>query len=226
MEEGLWKKWNFLREQQDIIITETIRKMPKEIRKNLVLTGGTSLHLFSAKQIFNDEPVRASEDVDFFNTNPKLVENPSGIEEKKIAEHYKQILGNFGFESELNNNIVLIMPHRTKVEFFYDSLSYPHNIYVYKSLKIVHPKALYRIKLNLITQRENVSERDLIDILYLSTKYELPEKIISKEKVDAMLEWSVVENYLTPYGENYLRRDYKKLVESFVKRVVVYEKDQ
>jgi Nucleotidyl transferase AbiEii toxin, Type IV TA system len=226
MEEQFSKKWAFLRQHSDVFIEKAIGKMNNKIRKSLVFTGGTSLYLYSARLVFNDEPIRASEDIDFFNKNSRLVENPDGIEEKAIAEAYSRILGGFGFESEQRNNIVLISPHKIKAEFFYDSRSFPTKTYAHKGLAIIHPEALYHIKILLLAERENISERDLIDVLYLSTKYGLPSRIFVKEKIDALVEWKVVEDYLTQEGEEYFKRnDYQKIAVNFIGRVEVHEKD-
>ncbi|MGB9719312.1 MAG: nucleotidyl transferase AbiEii/AbiGii toxin family protein [Candidatus Anstonellales archaeon] len=225
MEETLWKKWEFLKTYRDILILKAVEKIPKRIKSHLVLTGGTSLHLFSLRQFFNDEPVMASEDVDFFNTNPKLLENPKGVEEWKIAEIYARVLKDFGFESDLKSNILLVKPHDIKIEFFYDSSSYPEKTYSYSRLKIIHPKTLYRIKLNLLNSREEISERDLIDVLYLSTKFGLPEKILLRENIERMLEWKTLQDYLTEHGERILKNNYPGLVKNFLSRVVVHEED-
>ena len=226
MEEQFSRKWAFLRQHSDVLVEKAIGKMDNKIRKSLVFTGGTSLHLYSARLIFKDEPIRASEDIDFFNKNSRLVENPGGVEENALAESYSRILGGFGFESEQRNNIVSISPHNIKAEFFYDSRSYPAKTYAHKGLAIIHPEALYRIKIRLLSERESVSERDLIDVLYLSTKYGLPPVIFVKEKIDALVEWKVVEDYLTQEGEEYFKRnDYQKIAANFIGRVEVHEKD-
>lgn len=226
MEETLWKKWNFLKEYKDSLVLEPMKKIPEKIRKDLVLSGGTSLHLYSAPLIFKDEAIRASEDIDFFNRNTKIVENPEGIEEEKIAGEYAKILENSGFECEERGNIVLVKPHNIKVEFFYDSNSFPSETYAHKTLEIISPKTFYKIKLNLLTIREEMSERDLIDILYLSTKYGFPEKIYAKTDIDSMIEWRVIEGYISEYGEKYFKEhNYEKLVQKLKKRVVIDEKN-
>ena len=226
MDEQFSKKWAFLRQYSDVFIEKAIGKMNGKIRKSLVFTGGTSLHLYSARLVFKDGPIRASEDIDFFNKDSLLAENPGGIVEKEIAGAYSKILGGFGFESGQKGNIVLISPHKIKVEFFYDSRSFPSKTYAHKGLAIIHPEALYRIKIRLLAERESVSERDIIDVLYLSTKYNLPSRIIVGEKIDAMVEWKVVEDYLTQEGEEYFKRnDYPKIAANFIRRVEVHEKD-
>lgn len=226
MEEWLFKKWDFLCQNRDALIVKAIAKMGRQAKKHLVFCGGTSLHLYSTRLIFNDEPIRASEDIDIFNKNSKLLENPEGVSEEALAQEYSGILRQFGFENEQRNSIVLISPHKIKAEFFYDAASYPAKAYLHNGLAIIHPEALYRIKIKLLALRENVSERDLVDVLYLSTKYPLPSKIAVREDVGALLEWKVLENYLTEYGEAYFKgKGFEGIAREFSRRVEIHEED-
>ncbi len=70
-----------------------------------------------------------------------------------------------------------------------------------------------------------MSERDIIDVLYLSTKYGFPEKIRMREEADDAVSWKTIENYLTEYGVSYFQKrcDYEQLANDFKKRVE-YEK--
>lgn len=184
------------------------------------------MHLYSARLIFGDAPIRASEDIDFFNKDSLLLENPGGFREAEIATAYSQALRSLGFESVQKGSIVLISPHGIKAEFFHDSRAFPSKTYLHKGLQIIHPEALFRIKLNLLSERESTGIRDLIDVLYLSTKYPLPRKIATTEDVGPLLEWGAVENYLTEEGEEYFKRnDYQKIAGSLAARVEVHEKD-
>lgn len=226
MDEWLWKKWDFITEQSDSLVARAINEMPAKMKKNLILCGGTSLHLYSTKIIFGDDALRASEDLDFFNRNSKLLENPKGVEESELARKYSETLKKIGFESEQKGRMVFVKPREIKVEFFYDSASVPEKTYTYKGVLVIHPKALYRIKIKLLEIRESLSERDLIDALYLSTKYGLPERIMVQKRVDNLLKWEFVENYLTEYGKEYFRKKgYDNLAAAFLDRVEVYEKD-
>jgi len=226
MEQQFSKKWAFLLQYCDVLVEKAISKMEHRMRKSLVFTGGTSLHIYSARLVFGDAPIRASEDVDFFNRDSRLLENPEGIGEEEIAQAYSRALRGLGFESEQKGSIVLVKPHGIKAEFFYDSRAFPSKTYAYKGLSIIHPETLFRIKISMLSERESVSTRDLIDVLYLSTKYVLPTKIIAGEKVDALLEWDAVEDYLTDEGAEYFKKnDYQKIAGRLAAKVEVHEKD-
>jgi len=226
MEQQFSKKWAFLRQYCDVLAEKAIGKMGRRMRKSLVFTGGTSLHLYSARLIFGDAPVRASEDLDFFNRDSLLLENPGGIGEEEIAKAYSQALRGLGFESGQKGSIVLVSPHSIKVEFFYDSRAFPSKAYAHKGLSIIHPEELFRIKISMLSSRESTSIRDIIDVLYLSTKYPLPNRVITREKIGALLEWGAVEDYLTEEGEEYFKRNgYQKIAGKLAARVEVHEKD-
>ncbi len=226
MDEQFSKKWTFLQRYSHALIEKAFGKMGKKTQKSLVFTGGSSLHLYSTRFIFNDPPIRASEDIDFFNRDSKLIENPGGIREPEIAKEYGAALAGLGFESEQKGSIVLILPHSIKAEFFYDSQSFPSRTYLHGVLPIIHPESLFRIKIGLLSERESVSIRDIIDVLYLSTKYHLPRRVAASEDIRPLLEWRVVGDYLTNEGEEYFKKnDYEKLAGSLAARVKVHEKD-
>ena len=226
MEVDFSKKWAFLRQYGDVLTGDAVRRMGRRMQNSLVFTGGTSLHLYSARLIFGDAPIRASEDLDFFNRDSLLLENPGGIREEELALAYSKALRGLSFESERRGSMVLVRPHGIKAEFFYDSRAFPTKTYAHKGLSIIHPEALFRIKLGMLSSRESVSVRDLIDVLYLSTKYPLPRRIIAGEDVCPLLEWSAVEDYLTGEGEEYFKKNgYQKLAGNLAERVKVHEKD-
>jgi predicted nucleotidyltransferase component of viral defense system len=226
MEAEFSKKWAFLRHYVDVLAAKAVGRMRRRMRKCLVFTGGTSLHLYSARLIFGDAPIRASEDLDFFNKDSLLLENPKGIAEAELAKAYSQALRSLGFESEQKGSTVLIRPHGIKAEFFHDSRAFPSKTYSCKGLSIVHPESLFRIKLGMLSSRESTSIRDLIDVLYLSTKYTLPRKVVAREDASQLLEWNAVENYLTEEGAEYFRKNnYQKIAGILAARVEVHEKD-
>ena len=226
MEADFSKKWAFLRQCGDILTWGAAGRMGRRMQNSLVFTGGTSLHLYSARLIFGDAPIRASEDLDFFNRDSLLLENPGGIREEELTAAYSGALRGLGFESEQRGSMVLVRPHGIKAEFFHDSRAFPAKTYAHKGLSFIHPLALFRIKLGMLSSRESVSVRDLIDVLYLSTKYPLPNRIIAGEDVRPLLEWGAVEDYLTGEGEEYFKKNgYQKLAGSLAARVEVHEKD-
>jgi len=226
MEADFSKKWAFLCQYGEVLAEKAIGKMGRRMQNSLVFTGGTSLHLYSARLIFGDAPIRASEDLDFFNRDSRLLENPGGIGEEELAAAYSRALRGIGFESEQKGSMVLVRPHGIKAEFFYDSRAFPAKTYAHKELSIIHPSALFRIKLGMLSSRESVSIRDLIDVLYLSTKYPLPRRIIAGEDVRPLLEWGAVEDYLTGEGEEYFKKNgYQELAAGLAARVEVHEKD-
>lgn len=226
MEEEFSKKWAFLRQHCDALAEKAVGGMGRRMRQSLVFTGGTSLHLYSARLIFGDAPIRASEDLDFFNKDSLLLENPGGIGEAELAAAYSRALRSLGFESEQRGSIVLVSPHGIKAEFFHDSRAFPSKTYSCKGLSIIHPESLFRIKLGMLSSRESTSIRDLIDVLYLSTKYPLPRKVFANEDARPLLEWGAVEGYLTDEGAEYFReKDYQKTAGSLAARVKVHEKD-
>ena len=226
MEAEFSKKWAFLCQYGDTLTGKAVGKLGRRMQKSIVFTGGTSLHLYSARLVFGDAPIRASEDLDFFNRDSKLLENPGGIGEDEIAKAYSQALRGIGFESEQRGSMVLVRPHGIKAEFFYDSRAFPAKAYVHKGLPIIHPEALFRIKLGMLSSRDSTSIRDLIDVLYLSTKYPIPNRISAREDVRPLLEWGAVEDYLTDEGAEYFRKNnYQKLAGTLAARVEVHEKD-